>query len=141
MPAERNNSPGLREQTNMLNTTNKLSEERKFNDVEPNQQQDDLESFILERSLMVQECQRNSVDEDLKRSQQDASNAEDTKLDITQDYVNADQLGDDYYAETEVKQIGGAQSSAKRIEASELRSVPETDESHEVSRKLYSDLQ
>ena len=49
--------------------SNKLSEERKFDGAEVNQQQDDLESFILERSLMVQECQRNSVDEDQKRSQ------------------------------------------------------------------------
>lgn len=81
---------------------------------------------------MVQECQRNSVDEDQKRSQQ-ASNAEDTKLDITQDYDNAEQLGDDYYAETEVKQI--AQSASKHNEAAELRSVAEADESHEASRK------
>ena len=127
--AERN-SPGLREQATML--TNKLSEERKYDGADVDQQQDDLESFILERSLMVQECQRNSVDEDQKRSQQ-ASNAEDTKLDITQDYVNAELLGDDYYAETEVKQI--VPSASKHNEVAELRSVAEADESHEVSRK------
>ena len=45
---ERNNSPGLREQATLLTT--KLSEERKEAEQQPN---DDLESFILERSLMI----------------------------------------------------------------------------------------
>lgn len=90
----------------------------------------DLESFLLERSMMINECQQASVEESVHESfpdkldekdHQESPMADETKLDISEhDFQPRPEAEDDYYRETP-------------------SSVPEADSRSEVSKVLRSD--